>query len=113
MSCDLSEIPLIVLIGSGCLTGIMNAAGGGGTFIAFPALLLLGIPPISANATVTVAIFPGTFSSLLGYIPQLKEHPKPLVPLLWISLLGGAIGSLLLLQMSNTGFIQRSWLAES
>ena len=45
----------------------MNAVAGGGSFVDFPALVLAGLPPIAANATNTVALFPGTIASTWAY----------------------------------------------
>lgn len=77
--------------------GIMNALAGGGTLLTFPALLLAGVPAIRANATSTVALVPGAAASLAGYRREVGTHKRWLTTLLIPSLLGGAIGSVLLL----------------
>ena len=52
---------------AGLLAGAMNAVAGGGSFVTFPTLVLLGLPPVAANATSTVALFPGTIASTWAY----------------------------------------------
>jgi hypothetical protein len=47
--------------------GVVNAIAGGGSLLSFPALLLTGMPPVAANATNTLAIWPGTLSSVWAY----------------------------------------------
>ncbi len=86
-----------LLFGSALVAGIMNALAGGGTILTFPALLLAGVPAIQANATSTVALVPGALSSLAGYRREVRAHRRWLTTLLVPSLLGGAIGSVLLL----------------
>jgi len=86
-----------LLLGSAVVAGIMNALAGGGTILTFPALLLAGVPAIQANATSTVALVPGSISSLAGYRREVGAHRQWLTRLLIPSLLGGALGSVLLL----------------
>lgn len=86
-----------LLFGSAVAAGIMNALAGGGTILTFPALLLAGVPAIQANATSTVALVPGALSSLAGYRREVDTHREWLMRLLVPSLLGGAVGSVLLL----------------
>jgi uncharacterized membrane protein YfcA len=77
--------------------GIMNALAGGGTLLTFPALLLVGVPAIQANATSTIALLPGAASSMAGYRREVSAHRQWLKSLLVPSLIGGALGSVLLL----------------
>ncbi len=88
---------IALLVGSAIAAGIMNALAGGGTILTFPALLLAGVPAIQANATSTVALVPGALSSLAGYRREVSTHRQWLSRLLVPSLLGGALGSVLLL----------------
>ena len=53
------------------LSGAVNSIAGGGTLLTFPALLGLGIPAVAANATSTVALWPGSLASMLGYRREL------------------------------------------
>jgi uncharacterized membrane protein YfcA len=82
----------------------MNSAAGGGTFVAFPALIFLGIPPIQANATATIATWPGTVSTLIAYREELKDQYAKIPKLAILSTIGGTIGSIALLFISNTLF---------
>ena len=83
----------------------MNAVAGGGSFVSFPVMVLVGLPPIAANATSTVALFPGTVASAWAYredlIPIAGISPKLLVPL---SIAGGLIGAILLLVTPGSAF---------
>ena len=53
---------IALLLGAGLLAGAMNALAGGGTFFSFPALLAIGLPPITANATNAVALWPASMA---------------------------------------------------
>jgi hypothetical protein len=83
----------------------MNAVAGGGTFVTLPALTLAGLPPTVANASSTVALFPGTLASASAY----RDDVRPLDGvstrvLLTLSLAGGLIGALLLLSTPERAF---------
>ncbi|MEY4685968.1 MAG: hypothetical protein RLZ25_2427 [Pseudomonadota bacterium] len=87
---------LLVLVG--LWAGIQNALAGGGSFVTLPALMAAGLTPIEANITSTVALFPGqAVSGSIGYRNLGKERPGRLWSLIFISLLGGALGGLLLM----------------
>lgn len=75
----------------------VNSIAGGGTLLTFPALVALGVPAIVANATSTVALVPGTFSSLVGYQNELKGARAWAIRFAVPSVLGGLAGALLLL----------------
>ena len=62
----------LLLVLAGLLAGTMNAVAGGGSFVRFPAMVLAGLPPIAANATSTVALFPGTLASTWAYRRDLR-----------------------------------------
>src|SRR5687767_3246759 len=80
------------------IAGVMNAIAGGGTLLTFPALVALGVPPIHANATSTVALWPGSMGSIWGYRKVLQGSRVWGVGLAIPSLLGGIVGALLLLR---------------
>src|SRR5690625_402954 len=87
--------------------GVLNAAAGGGTFFTLSALLFIGVSPVSANTTGTVALLPGYIASTLGFREDFKEHQDTnLVRILMISVLGGATGASPLLVTSDDGFRQ-------
>lgn len=85
--------------------GILNTIAGGGTFLTFPALVFIGVPPVMANATSAVAVFPGYLGGALGFRKELQAFDRPtLLRLVAITLAGGLAGSLLLLVSSNEAF---------
>jgi hypothetical protein len=93
-----------LLIGAGALAGVMNAIAGGGTIVTFPSLILAGLSSIVANATSTVALLPGALSSLAGYrkrIPTVVRWLRLFAP---VSLVGGLIGGILLVQTPSSTF---------
>ena len=81
----------------------MNAIAGGGTLLTFPSLLTL-LGPVSANATSTMALLPGSLAAGLGYRTELASSRAHLIRLLPPSLAGGIVGSLLLIRMPETVF---------
>ncbi len=85
--------------------GALNSVAGGGSFVAFPALLLSGVPPVPANATNTIALWPGTVASTLAYRRELRDVRWQLARLGVAGLVGGLAGSLLLLRTSNRTFV--------
>ena len=83
---------------AGLCAGLMNALAGGGSFVTLPVLIAAGIPSVSANATSTVAVWPGSVMSVAVYRRELRAvGGVPLRAMLWVTLIGGAIGAGLLL----------------
>jgi uncharacterized protein len=78
------------------LAGGINSVAGGGTLISFPTLVWLGLPPITANATSTVAIWPGSLGSIWGFRSEFGQAPTNLKWLSISSLIGGGLGAILL-----------------
>lgn len=78
------------------LAGAANSIAGGGTLLTFPALIGLGIPPTIANATSTVALVPGSFTSMMGYRDALRGARSWVVAFAVPSLVGGVVGAWLL-----------------
>ncbi len=95
---------IVALVASSAGAGVMNAMAGGGTILTFPTLVFLGEPAITANATSTVALWPGAAASLFGYRREVEEHREWLKTLFLPSLLGGALGAVLLLQTPGEAF---------
>lgn len=87
--------------------GALNSVAGGGSFLAFPALLFTGMSAIAANATNTVALWPGTVASAFAYRKQLHDQPtwKLLGPLFGVTLVGSIAGALLLLKTPEKTFV--------
>ena len=84
--------------GAGLAAGAMNALAGGGSFVTLPALIAFGLPSVQANASSTVALFPGGLASAWAYRENLGPvGPVGLRPLLLVTLLGGTAGAALLL----------------
>lgn len=97
--------PFLLIFGAGLLAGAMNALAGGGTFVTLPALISVGLPSVQANASSTVGLFPGTAASAWAYRDGLGPiGAVALRPLLWVTVLGGAMGALLLLWTSSRTF---------
>jgi uncharacterized membrane protein YfcA len=93
-----------IMLAAAATGGLMNAMAGGGTIVTFPILVFLGEPSIIANATSTVALLPGAAASMAGYGQEVASHKEWLKTLLLPSVVGGGIGSLLLLRTPEKTF---------
>jgi uncharacterized membrane protein YfcA len=96
----------IFLFIAGALGGALNSVAGGGSFISFPALLFVGVPPIPANATNTIALWTAAAASGGAYRSRLNTPKRVLMPLIGASLVGGLGGALLLLKTPAQTFMQ-------
>jgi len=91
-------LDMFLLGGAAFGGGIMNAVAGGGSFLTFPALVYIGVPSVIANASSTVALFPGSFASAWAYRKDFSNvDGVPFAGMLGTSLAGGVTGALLLL----------------
>ncbi|KQW73387.1 hypothetical protein ASE17_10735 [Phenylobacterium sp. Root77] len=101
-----------LLLGAGLLAGAMNALAGGGSFVTLPALIAAGVPSVAANASSTVALYPGGLASAWVYRQGLTEVcGVPIRPMLIVTLVGGLAGSLLLLWTPSSTFdVVLPWL---
>jgi uncharacterized membrane protein YfcA len=95
----------LFLFATAAMAGTLNALAGGGSFISFPALLFLQVPAVQANATNTVALWPGLAASTLAYLKRLHVPLRLLIPLLLTSVAGGWAGALLLLRTPQHTFL--------
>jgi uncharacterized membrane protein YfcA len=95
---------LILVVIIAAISGVMNSVAGGGTLLTFPALVGLGISPIVANATSTVALWPASVSSMFGYRQELEGALPWAGAFALPSLFGGATGAVLLLHTSPERF---------
>jgi len=95
---------LLFLFCAGFFGGFLNTIAGGGSFITFPALLFVGVPPISANATNTFASCAGYMSGAYALREHMSVHKKALPRMILISLVGGTIGAWLLLTTPESLF---------
>lgn len=96
---------LIWLVIAAFLAGVLNAVAGGGSFLSFPALLATGILPVQANATNTVALWPGQLTSIAAYRDDIRKNRRLVVPMGLAGLLGGTAGALVLLSTPQTTFM--------
>jgi uncharacterized membrane protein YfcA len=94
----------LLLFLAGFLSGVVNAVAGGGTFVTFGAMSLVGLPPIVANATSSVTQFPGYITSTLAYWSDIKSFWRGALVLCAISAIGALGGSLILLSLDNPSF---------
>ncbi len=99
-------IELSMLFAVAAAAGAINAVAGGGGFISFPALVLAGVPPISANATNTTALWPGSAASVGAYRRELAHQRNEIFLFSGLSLAGGLLGALLLLRTREAVFAQ-------
>jgi uncharacterized membrane protein YfcA len=102
----LTPIDIAILVAIGFLAGFSNAVVGGGTLFTFPAILAVGLSPVIANATTTVALWPGSVTSARAQLSELTRSTHPLPPRIVGSSLGGLIGAVLLLASGDALFFQ-------
>lgn len=99
------NLPGIWLVVASFLAGALNAMAGGGSFLSFPALLGVGVAPIQANATNTVALWPGQFASIAAYRQDLKHNTRLIWPLGIAAVIGGCTGGIVLLHTGQATFL--------
>jgi uncharacterized membrane protein YfcA len=100
----LPSIKLVLVVVSALVAGVMNSIAGGGTLVTFPALIALGVPPLNANATSTVALWPAAVASMWGYRDNLRGAQPWAVGFALPSLAGGGVGAWLLLRTTAERF---------
>lgn len=100
----MEAIRLLLVVLAAAVGGAINSIAGGGTLVTFPALVGLGVPAIVANATSTVALWPGAVGSIFGYRHELAGARDWAIRFAVPSLLGGLVGALLLLQTPGERF---------
>jgi uncharacterized membrane protein YfcA len=84
--------------------GILNSIAGGGTLVTFPAIVALGLSPLTANATSTVGLWPATVGSMVGYREALAGAGSWVLRFTLPSVVGGGVGALLLLRTGSERF---------
>lgn len=87
------------------LAGVLNAVAGGGSFLSFPALLAMKVLPVQANATNTVAIWPGQLTSVAAYWPDVRKNVRAAVLMGLAGLIGGTAGAVVLLNTPQETFL--------
>jgi uncharacterized membrane protein YfcA len=100
----LSVFDIVLLVTAGLLGGAGNALAGGGTFFTFPAMLEVGLPPVTANASNAVALYPGRFPSVLAGRRELMQIRSRLLRGCLIAALGSLVGAWLLLATQERVF---------
>lgn len=105
-------LTFLLLFAAGLLAGAMNSLAGGGTFVSLPALIAVGVPSVPANASSTVALWPGAVVGAATYF----TGPRPVCgagpwPMLAVTVAGGGLGSWLLLSTPSSAFdVALPWL---
>jgi uncharacterized membrane protein YfcA len=104
--------PLYLVGGAGVMAGAMNALAGGGTFVTLPALIAAGVPSVQANTSSTVALYPSQLFNVWIYRDGLESFGGvSLRALSVVTLIGGALGAMLLLETSTQAFdVALPWL---
>jgi len=87
------------------LAGVLNAVAGGGSFLSFPAMMGMGILPVQANASNTVAVWPGQLTSIAAYRDDIRKNMRLVIPMGLAGLLGGTSGAIVLLNTPQTTFL--------
>lgn len=100
----MSLLLIALLFLAGFASGAINAVAGGGTFISFGALSLIGVPPIVANATSSIAQLPGYLTSSLAYLKDIRKFWRSALVLAAVSVAGSLGGALFLLYLDNEEF---------
>jgi uncharacterized membrane protein YfcA len=93
----------IWMVAASFIAGVMNALAGGGSFLSFPAMLAVGVAPIQANATNTVALWPGQLTSVAALRSDLRRDLLP--PVIAASIFGGVLGAIILLKTKQVTFL--------
>ena len=102
----MSPIDALGLFAAALGAGVLNSVAGGGQFLTFPMLIFTGVPVIQANATSSVAVWPGTVASTVGYRRELAQQRRLVAPLSIASVIGGVLGAVVLLRTPQDTFAQ-------
>lgn len=101
----------LLIFGAGVLAGTINSVAGGGSFITFPLLVYFKVPSIPANATSTIALWPGSLASLGAYRREMAAQPRLALVLALVSVAGGTLGAWILLHTTPRTFdVLLPWL---
>src|SRR5450755_3686774 len=104
-----AHVPYLWLVAASFIAGVINAMAGGGSFISFPAMLAIGVPPIQANATNTVALWPGQVTSVWALRSYLRRDLLAVV--MAAAVVGGTGGAVVLLNTRQITFLHMvPWL---
>jgi uncharacterized membrane protein YfcA len=100
----MSPVSYLVVFIAAFLAGAINSVAGGGTLLTFPSLVWVGLPSTLANATSTVAIWPGSLGGVWGYRHDLPGLPRSTYSLIVPGVLGGIVGAILLVMTPTAVF---------
>ena len=101
---NIPHLHYIWLVVASAIAGVMNAMAGGGSFVSFPAMLGVGVPPVQANATNTVALWPGQLTSVAALWSDVRRDLLPTVAITCV--LGGVAGAEVLLNTPQGTFFR-------
>jgi len=93
----MTALEIFLLAGAAALGSVLNAVAGGGSFFTFPVLIFTGVPILNANATSTIALWPGTISSAYTYRSKLQVERSLFISFIIVSIIGSIAGTSLLL----------------
>jgi uncharacterized protein len=102
---ELTFSAALTLAGVGIAAGVCNAIAGGGTMFSFPVFLATGLPPVVANASNAVAVWPGHALAAVGYRQELRQSSIGLIGAGVAALSGGATGAYLLSLIGDGAFV--------
>lgn len=100
----MSPAEAVAILVAGLAAGTINTVVGSGTLITFPTLLAFGVPPVTANVSNSIGLVPGSVSGAIGYRRELRGQRARVVRLAGASLVGGALGAVLLLALPESAF---------
>jgi uncharacterized membrane protein YfcA len=95
---------VVAILLAGLAAGTINTVVGSGTLITFPTLLAFGVPPVTANVSNTIGLVPGSLSGVVGYRRELRGQRSRVLRLASASVVGSAIGAVLLLVLPSGAF---------
>lgn len=104
MAFEFTLITILSLFGCGIAAGAINAVAGGGTFVSFPVLILMGLPPVVANTTNKVALTFASLASVRAFRQEIAAHTDRKWPYFISAVAGSILGSVLLLFMDPDAF---------
>ena len=100
----MSPVDLLVVAGVALVAGGINSLAGGGSLILFPTLVALGLGPVEANVTNSVAQWPGYLGGVVGFRKEYRGQSRRLLWFSLVAVLGGTLGSILLLVLPSEAF---------
>lgn len=96
---------LVWLVVAAFIGGVLNAVAGGGSFLVFPAMMGMGMQPVQANATNTVALWPGQLTSIAAYWQDIARNQRLAVLMGIAGFVGGTVGAIVLLNTPQKTFL--------